>query len=64
MPQSAPTGDPGSWTTLADQVEARVVARLDGWLAAELDEHVLRLIDDRLQEETERRGWRQYGGVF
>lgn len=49
---------------LAAQVEQRVLARLDGWLAAELDDHVLRLVEERLQEETERRAWRRGAEVF
>lgn len=51
-------------TALAAQVEQRVLARLDGWLATELDDHVLRLVEERLQEETERRAWRRGAEVF
>jgi hypothetical protein len=50
--------------TLAAQVEQRVLARLDSWMATELDDHVLRLVEERLQEETERRAWRRGAEVF
>jgi hypothetical protein len=66
MALPAPSGEPGS--SGPDEVEASVLARLgaviDARLDAVLDAHVVRLIDERLQEETERRGWRRYGEVF
>jgi hypothetical protein len=49
---------------VAGHVESRVVARLEAWKREELDEHVLRLVEDRLQEETERRSWRRGPEVF
>lgn len=49
---------------VAHQVELRVLARLEEWKREELDEHVLRLVEDRLQEETERRSWRRGTEVF
>lgn len=54
----------GELELVALDVESRVVARLDAWLREELDEHVLRLVEERLQEETERRSWRRGTEVF
>jgi hypothetical protein len=63
-PLGGPMADTIDTAALAAQVEQRVLARLDGWLAAELDDHVLRLVEERLQEETERRAWRRGAEVF
>ncbi|GEK19074.1 hypothetical protein CPE01_28070 [Cellulomonas persica] len=73
-PVAAPTAGPltGAETTLSAEtlgaiartVEERVVARLDAWRRDELDEHVLRLVERRLEEETERRSWRRGSEVF
>lgn len=57
-------GDPSS---LVDEVERRLVERiaeLERWNRDELDEHVLRLVERRLEEETERRAWRVGSEVF
>lgn len=54
----------GDRDDLARDVEARVLARLEAWKREELDDHVLRLVEDRLQEETERRSWRRGTEVF
>lgn len=49
---------------IARTVEERVMARLDAWRRDELDEHVLHLVERRLEEETERRSWRRGSEVF
>jgi len=49
---------------LADSIEQRVLDRLEQWKRDELDEHVLQLVERRLQEETERRSWRRGTEVF
>lgn len=68
MTVPGPRGEPSPSPASTDQVEAGVLARIgdviDARLDARLDAHVMRLIDERLQEETERRGWRRYGEVF
>ena len=46
------------------EVEERIVERLDEWAQAELDDHVQRIVERRLQEETERRSWRHSTEVF
>ena len=58
-----PAADP----SLVDDVERRLVERiaaLERWTRDELDEHVLRLVERRLEEETERRAWRVGTEVF
>ncbi len=57
----------GSEETIAEiarTVEERLVARLETWRREELDDHVLRLVERRLEEETERRSWRRSSEVF
>jgi len=49
---------------IARTVEDRMVARLERWRREELDDHVLRLVERRLEEETERRSWRRGTEVF
>jgi len=49
---------------IARTVEDRMVARLEKWRREELDDHVLRLVERRLEEETERRSWRRGTEVF
>ena len=54
-------------SSLVDEVERRLVERIDAlerWTRDELDEHVLRLVERRLEEETERRAWRVGTEVF
>lgn len=45
-------------------VEQRVIDRVDSWLQVELDDRVIRIVEDKLREETERRAWRRGVGVF
>lgn len=45
-------------------VEQRVLDRVDAWLDVELDDRVVRILEDKLREETERRAWRLGPGVF
>jgi len=58
-PQTA--GDPD---VLAAEVQQRVIARLEDWIATDLDERVLDLVERRMSEETERRAWRMGSEVF
>lgn len=45
-------------------VEQRVMDRVDAWLGVELDDRVLRIVEDKLREETERRSWRHGAEAF
>ncbi|MCR6705651.1 MAG: hypothetical protein NVV66_13475 [Cellulomonas sp.] len=66
-PAAALTAPGASEETIAEiarTVEERLVARLDTWRREELDDHVLRLVERRLEEETERRSWRRGSEVF
>ncbi|GEL95049.1 hypothetical protein [Cellulomonas composti] len=73
LPTTAPAG-PGSGPgpvptefdteSIVTTVEKRVVARLERWRREELDDHVLQLVERRLEEETERRSWRRGTEVF
>lgn len=58
-PQTA--GDPD---VLASEVQQRVIARLEDWIATDLDDRVLELVERRMSEETERRAWRTGTEVF
>ncbi len=60
--EPAPTAE--TVAAIARTVEERVVARLETWRREELDDHVLRLVERRLEEETERRSWRRGSEVF
>ena len=57
---AAPPAEP-AW---ASALEKRLLERVDGWFATELDERVIRIVEDRLRDETERRMWRGGTGVF
>ena len=48
----------------ASALEKRLLDRVDGWLATELDERVIQIVEDKLRDETERRIWRGGTGVF
>lgn len=50
--------------TSADEVENRVLDRVEAWLAVELDDRVMRIVEEKLREETERRAWRRGLGVY
>lgn len=66
---TSPQGSPGrtadgvdpQWV---DAIEQRVMDRVDAWMAVELDDRVIRIVERRLQEETERRAWRSGTEVF
>ncbi|NLF04529.1 MAG: hypothetical protein GX593_05955 [Actinomycetales bacterium] len=58
-----PTTAPDS-EVLASQVQQRVLARLEEWIASDLDDRVLELVERRMSEETERRAWRLGTEVF
>jgi len=47
-----------------DAMENRVLDRVEAWMSVELDDRVLRIVEDKLREETERRAWRRGLGVF
>jgi len=64
VPMSFTSASPTSSAVDVDSIEQRVLDRLEQWKRDELDEHVLRLVERRLQEETERRSWRRGTEVF
>ncbi|MCC2336477.1 hypothetical protein [Cellulomonas wangsupingiae] len=45
-------------------VERRLRAELTSWLEHELDDRVVRIVEERLQEQDERRTWRRTREVF
>lgn len=47
-----------------DAVENRVLDRVEAWMSIELDDRVMRIVEEKLREETERRAWRRGLGVF
>lgn len=47
-----------------DTVENRVLDRVEAWMSVELEDRVLRIVEAKLREETERRAWRRGLGVF
>ncbi|MDQ2624250.1 MAG: hypothetical protein M3Y20_03715, partial [Actinomycetota bacterium] len=49
---------------LATEVHQRVIARIEEWIATDLDDRVLQLVERRMNEETERRAWRLGTEVF
>ena len=42
----------------------QLLDRVDEWFSTELDERVIRIVEDKLRDETERRMWRGGAGVF
>lgn len=67
MPEVArggPAGVPAPEPTWASEIEQRLLARVDERFEAELDERVIRIVEDKLRDETERRMWRGSTGVF
>ncbi|WP_420111889.1 hypothetical protein [Pseudactinotalea sp.] len=60
-PASAAAPAEPAW---ASELEQRLVDRVDEWFARELDERVIRIVEDKLRDETERRAWRGGAGVF
>lgn len=67
LPDVAPpgaAGTPPAEPAWASALEQRLVARVDARFAAELDERVIRIVEDKLRDETERRSWRGGAGVF
>jgi len=68
---SAAGAEPGSGPRTDDQtaawvdtVENRVLDRVEAWMSVELEDRVLRIVEAKLREETERRAWRRGLGVF
>lgn len=47
-----------------DTVENRVLDRVEAWMSVELDDRVMRIVEEKLREETERRAWRRGLGVY
>ncbi|GAB2618757.1 hypothetical protein [Pseudactinotalea suaedae] len=67
LPDADRTGAPGaspSEPAWAGEVERRILDRVDEWFSAELDDRVIRIVENRLRDETERRVWRGGPGVF
>lgn len=60
---SVPDARSSDLDDVAAELAARV-AELERWTRDELDEHVLLLVERRLEEETERRRWRSGTEVF
>jgi hypothetical protein len=60
----AATGAPPAEPAWASELEQRLLERVDGWFSAELDERVIRIVEDKLRAETERRMWRGGTGVY
>lgn len=50
-----------AWSSALEQ---RLLERVEGWFSTELDERVIRIVEDKLRDETERRMWRGGTGVF